>query len=65
MNARTEVYKQYQIEIIRTHGGKWQAKVTRSDGRPIKVLYGPKDDAPSITTNEQYTEQAAVEEAKP
>jgi ribosomal protein L25 (general stress protein Ctc) len=61
--VRTETYKLYIIEIIRTHDNHWQARVARSDGQPIRVLYGPKDDVPSITTNAQYTEQGAIEES--
>jgi hypothetical protein len=40
--------KAYRIEPFETEPGRWRAKISRSDGRKIKVAVPPGDEHDSI-----------------
>jgi hypothetical protein len=58
-------YKGFRIEPIETSPARWRAKISRPDGRKIKVLV-TGDEHDSITTGgmEAFSAEAAIDIAK-
>ena len=59
------VDKAYRIEQFETEPERWRAKISRSDGRKIKVAVPPGDEHDSIPTGgmELLSADAAIEVA--
>jgi len=63
--SRQESYKDYVIEISEAANHCWEAKITRKDGRLIRIKHGSDgEERPSITDNPRLSEDAALDQAK-
>jgi hypothetical protein len=58
-------YKGFLIEPFETEPGRWRAKISRSDGRKIRVAVPAGDEHATINTSpETLSSQSAIDLAK-
>jgi hypothetical protein len=58
------IYKDYRIEAFERETGCWRAKISRLDGRNIRVHFAPMEHASITTSADAGDPQSSIEVAK-